>query len=321
MVWKLIHLVLVALPLGALPGPACAQPVTLEPVVLSTPAGEARGLVARVRLDDPRVEVLVTGPLSPGQAGCPEGAEAVAIATDAWRASEGAALAINANFFGRAERWPCLDVIGLSVSEGRVVSPPRRHGERFDPALIVGEDGVARVGYFGEEALPGAEAAVAGVGGSATASVPGTLLIEGGVNTGATARVAPDRRHPRTAAGVADGGRTLVLAVIDGRREGWSVGVTLPELAELLLERGVTDALNLDGGGSSAMVCAAGGVVVSNRPAEGKHRPVANHLGVRERSVPSEEGSGVGAEAPPFVVFFGGLEALSGFRIVEEIKR
>jgi hypothetical protein len=59
-------------------------------------------------------------------------------------------------------------------------------------------------------------------------------------------------RNPRTLAGVqADG--TLLLVAVDGRRAGWSAGVTLPEAARVMRALGARDALNLDGGGSSAM--------------------------------------------------------------------
>lgn len=60
-------------------------------------------------------------------------------------------------------------------------------------------------------------------------------------------------RHPRTAVGVrADG--TLLLVTVDGRRPAESVGMSLPELTDLMLELGCVSALNLDGGGSTTMV-------------------------------------------------------------------
>jgi hypothetical protein len=60
-------------------------------------------------------------------------------------------------------------------------------------------------------------------------------------------------RQPRTLAGVrADG--SLVFVTVDGRRSGWSAGVTLPEAARLMRSLGARDALNLDGGGSTSMV-------------------------------------------------------------------
>jgi exopolysaccharide biosynthesis protein len=115
---------------------------------------------------------------------------------------------------------------------------------------------------------------------------PGTLLVESGENRGATAQVAPRQRHPRTAAGVTRDGRTLLLFVLDGRQPGWSIGATLPELAALMIEAGAWNAVNLDGGGSSAMWRREPGGAgrVLNRPSDRRVRPVANHLGIRLRA-------------------------------------
>src|SRR5215204_5363180 len=80
-------------------------------------------------------------------------------------------------------------------------------------------------------------------------------------------------RNPRTLAGVrADG--TLLLVTVDGRRPGWSVGMTLPEAARLMRSLGARDAVNLAGGGSSTMTIR--GEVV-NRPSDRVgERPVSN---------------------------------------------
>jgi Phosphodiester glycosidase len=59
-------------------------------------------------------------------------------------------------------------------------------------------------------------------------------------------------RQPRTMAGVRRDG-SLVLVTVDGRRPGWSAGVTLREGARVMRSLGARDALNLDGGGSTAM--------------------------------------------------------------------
>jgi hypothetical protein len=80
-------------------------------------------------------------------------------------------------------------------------------------------------------------------------------------------------RQPRTLAGVrADG--TILLVTVDGRRPGWSAGMTLPEAARLMRSLGARDALNLDGGGSSTMTVR--GEVV-NRPSDrGGERAVSD---------------------------------------------
>lgn len=85
-----------------------------------------------------------------------------------------------------------------------------------------------------------------------------------------------ERRHPRTAVGFADGGRRMLWLVVDGRQEPYSAGMSLREVATLLRDLGAEEALNLDGGGSSALVV-RGRVV--NRPSDATgERPVGNAL-------------------------------------------
>lgn len=81
-------------------------------------------------------------------------------------------------------------------------------------------------------------------------------------------------RNPRTAVGVtAD--RRLLLVVVDGRQPGYSVGMTLRELAQLMSDLGAVEAVNLDGGGSSEMVVNG---LVANRPSDGGERLVSSAL-------------------------------------------
>lgn len=60
------------------------------------------------------------------------------------------------------------------------------------------------------------------------------------------------QRHPRTAIGWRADGK-FVLVVVDGRQK-LSIGMTMDELAGLMIELGCIEAMNLDGGGSTAMV-------------------------------------------------------------------
>ncbi len=59
-------------------------------------------------------------------------------------------------------------------------------------------------------------------------------------------------QQPRTAIGIIDDNH-YVFVVVDGRSEGYSVGVTMPELAQIMLDLGCKTAYNIDGGGSSTM--------------------------------------------------------------------
>lgn len=73
-----------------------------------------------------------------------------------------------------------------------------------------------------------------------------------------------NRRNPRTAIGVKDDG-TVLLVTVDGHRHDASVGLTLNELRRVMKALGARDAMNLDGGGSSAMVI--GGRLI-NKPSD-----------------------------------------------------
>lgn len=83
--------------------------------------------------------------------------------------------------------------------------------------------------------------------------------------------------HPRTAIGLSADGTLLYLVVADGRRDGVP-GLTLPDLAAWMRdELRVCKAVNLDGGGSTAMWVKDR---IVNRPSGGKERRVSNHLAV-----------------------------------------
>ena len=81
--------------------------------------------------------------------------------------------------------------------------------------------------------------------------------------------------HPRTAVGTSRDGRHLVIVTVDGR-QAISKGVTLADLALILKRYGAWDAINLDGGGSTAMAVA--GLVVNSPSGSGAERRVAETL-------------------------------------------
>ena len=77
--------------------------------------------------------------------------------------------------------------------------------------------------------------------------------------------------EPRTALGYnAD---TLFLVVADGRQPKYSTGLTLYELASILIELGAREAINLDGGSSSTFVV---NDTVINKPSGQQERDVLN---------------------------------------------
>ena len=61
--------------------------------------------------------------------------------------------------------------------------------------------------------------------------------------------------HPRTAVGVSKDRRYVYLLAVDGRQKGWSLGADYEDEAKFMLEAGAWDAVNMDGGGSTTIVC------------------------------------------------------------------
>jgi MYXO-CTERM domain-containing protein len=108
------------------------------------------------------------------------------------------------------------------------------------------------------------------------------LLVSGGMamsSYDAADPTEPFRSAPRSAVGLDAAGVTMYLVTVDGDQAS-SAGMTAEELANFLTGIDVSDALELDGGGSSTLyVRKEGGVV--NSPSDGVQRPVANHLGVK----------------------------------------
>jgi hypothetical protein len=89
-----------------------------------------------------------------------------------------------------------------------------------------------------------------------------------------------DQLHPRSAIGVTAAGDVVVVTV-DGRQTPYSTGVDLDELAQIMSSQGVVNAINLDGGGSTAIDVREPGDVeatLQNRPSDGRERAVANAL-------------------------------------------
>lgn len=108
-----------------------------------------------------------------------------------------------------------------------------------------------------------------------------SAIPSGAVEAGAASFRGP---NPRTVVGIASGGRRVLLVVVDGRRPGVSAGMTLQQTADLMRALGAHEALNLDGGGSSALVlreAGSGSTRVVTQPSDATgERAVGNALAV-----------------------------------------
>jgi exopolysaccharide biosynthesis protein len=158
-----------------------------------------------------------------------------------------------------------LRVTDFAASRGKIYSPHRT----LQPTLYIRRRN--QVSFSTEDAM--VFNAISG----------DRMLVQSGKIVKNLADAAP---NPRTAIAIGRNARWLILMVVDGRQPGYSEGVTLPELAQLILSHGALEAVNMDGGGSSAMVIRGvdGKPRLLNSPIDqskpGRERAVANHLGL-----------------------------------------
>lgn len=179
---------------------------------------------------------------------------------------------VNADFFKLKDGTPT----NLLVVNGRMITPPNGR-----PVLAVDSAGVPHLSPFTlrdgtlEPFHP-----LNAVGGRPLIVTDSTLDVA--VDTAGKGPFG--ERNPRTAAGIARGGRQLILVTVDGR-EYQNAGMTLRELGALMLGLGARDAINLDGGGSTTMVYAdpdsAGRLRIANHPSDKEgERTVGDALAV-----------------------------------------
>lgn len=89
-------------------------------------------------------------------------------------------------------------------------------------------------------------------------------------------------RHPRTAMGFSKDGKTMYLAVVDGRQQ-YSRGMSYDEIAQFMASLGAWSAINLDSGGSTQMLVrplTETEIKVANSPSDGKQRSIPNAVGL-----------------------------------------
>ncbi len=114
---------------------------------------------------------------------------------------------------------------------------------------------------------------------NAVSTVGGRLVENGEAKSDFEAGAAP-----RTAIGIKDNGN-IIFYTLDGRQSGHSYGAQLKTLAQRMVELGCVDAINLDGGGSTAISAFFPGSdasIVVNSPSDGYLRSVANFIFLKD---------------------------------------
>lgn len=119
---------------------------------------------------------------------------------------------------------------------------------------------------------------------SAIGTSAGRLIENGNIGSGFEEGAAP-----RTAVGIKPDGN-IIFYVLDGRQSGHSYGARIETIAKRLLELGCIDAINLDGGGSTAMAGVypgSGTVSIINSPSDGNLRSCANYIFLQDMRRPT----------------------------------
>src|SRR6266702_719734 len=234
----------------------------------------------RIDLHDPDLQMFSDPPCS----NC-FGYETLELTTSGFLKAYGVQAAVDANCYG-----PCcsatpgtpMDVIGLSISKGRVVSAQESPTDATALLFRTNKQAIIINTNWPPTNTAGIYTAVSG-------HYP---LVIKGVNVGNDATSTIPGLQPRTAAGVSQDGRYLYLITIDGRQPAYSDGALDPETADWLIRFGSYNGINLDGGGSTTMVMADchGNPIRLNIPsdvaARGQERVIANHLGVFAKPLP-----------------------------------
>lgn len=230
--------------------------------------------IVRIDLDTPGLSFLVT-PHTPTERYDQKGRT-----TSQFLDEFNLSLAINADAFAPwyersiTDYYPHegdpVNLKGITASNGDVYTVG--YGDGVPPTVYISADNIVTFNYSPTAPYN----AVSGLH---------TLMIDGEI-----AYIPPQeyqsQRHPRTAVAIDQSGRTLIFIVVDGRQPNYSEGVTLAELTDIAIDYGAWSAINLDGGGSTALVMAddAGQPVTLNSPIHtripGRERPIGNHLGV-----------------------------------------
>ncbi len=251
-----------------------------------TRPGPVAGVVARVDLADPRVEVKVAlaDETDPDGAGPCVGQ--LDTTSNAARRHD-FAITLNASFFSapkprivKEKRIPyfvgnCGIPEGWHFSGGKVLTRPSK--EIMRDVFVVHNDGKISLNESLFELPADTRYAVSG---------SAIVLRDGQV----VARPNAMARHPRSAVGLSGDGRSLLMVAVDGRQDQ-SRGVTLEELGALMQSLGAHHALNLDGGGSTALVVkdpASGVFAIANQLSDFSigmpnlkiERPVADVIGI-----------------------------------------
>ncbi|MFJ7729637.1 phosphodiester glycosidase family protein [Neobacillus sp. NPDC097160] len=169
--------------------------------------------------------------------------------------------AVNADFYNMATGEP----LGIVYKDGQAVKAQNAATHKFF--------GIKKSG----EAIIGDATVYEGMKDQLQEALGGNAILVKNGQIYQTPQTGADK-EPRTAVGIrADG--DVFFVVVDGRQEPYSSGISMPDLAQFMIDLGAVNALNLDGGGSSTFTTRELGgdkLEVDNQPSDRSERSVAN---------------------------------------------
>ena len=194
-------------------------------------------------------------------------------------------------YYGHTWHWNGWEVLAV-VADGekfetakpfkmRIVSAPTGDGDMTIPEGHYVLHGQGAASSFIQNLKEGDEVTVTLSWTAKGKSVEPYQIVTGNpkiLEDGVTLQSEADRgdantRQPRAAIGYSDGGKKAYFMVVDGRSP-ISSGVRTTWLADIMRYAGATDAMNVDGGGSSVLYTSALGV--RNKPSDGNERADGN---------------------------------------------
>lgn len=236
-------------------------------------SGHSEAFVVRVDLNAPGIGFYTTphsGPL-----------ETMSQTTRQFLQASGAQVAINAAFFS-----PCgcstttsdaKNLSGLAISNGVQVSA----GEVGFASLLLTQNNLASL--VDGSTNPSTDGIWTAISGGGFVLKNGTNVVSGSLPGD------PLNPNPRSILGLSQDAEFMYLVAIDGRRPGWSTGVTQSEEASFMFALGAFNAINLDGGGSTALVVEGNNGLPQelNRPSGNAERYNGNNFGIYANALPA----------------------------------
>lgn len=245
----------------------------------------------RIDLRDPDIRLMLTPPVTNNYV--PDQRETLLQTTSEFLVEHGLQVAINSVYFAPGgyelpSGTPAY-LTGLAISEGRLVSAQTGIADSESAMLFTTNNQAAFV-YLNWPPT-NTDGIFTAVSGLYPLVSNGVNISFGYTNVGGTLH----QRQPRSAFGLSENGRYLILITIDGRQSDFSDGALDWETAEFLLLFGAWNGMNVDGGGSTCMVKASycGDPIDINQNSfqfavgrPGSQRAIGCNFGVRAKPLP-----------------------------------